>query len=210
MVSEKKVVKKPAVEWDAIEPHYRAGIRSLKDIGAEYGVSDAAIVKHAKKHGWTRNLAAKIAARAEAKVSAAAVSAEVSAQRSANQEQVVEANADLQYRVRMKARQDIVDLEEIVLMLMAELRAQTTQPEVFDELAEIMRCEDERGQDKRNDTYRRVISFSGRVDSAKKLVEMVEKLVLLKFKLFGIKDEESQVSDIDTMLLRVAREKGLA
>ena len=32
------------VDWDAIGVHYRAGIRSLKDIGAELGVSDAAII----------------------------------------------------------------------------------------------------------------------------------------------------------------------
>lgn len=42
------------IDWDAIEPHYRAGIRSLKDIGAEFEVSDAAIIKHAKRDGWVR------------------------------------------------------------------------------------------------------------------------------------------------------------
>lgn len=39
-----------------VEPHYRAGIRSIKAIPAEFGVSRAAIDKHAKKHGWTRDL----------------------------------------------------------------------------------------------------------------------------------------------------------
>lgn len=47
------------IEWDLIEPHYRAGIRSLKDIGKEFEVSDAAIVKHAKKVGWVRDTTAR-------------------------------------------------------------------------------------------------------------------------------------------------------
>jgi len=58
------VTEKRTIEWDLIEPHYRAGIRSLKDIGKEFGVSDAAIIKRAKRDGWVRDLAAKIQAKA--------------------------------------------------------------------------------------------------------------------------------------------------
>ena len=41
-------------DWDAIELHYRAGIRSLRDIAAEFQVSNPAIIKHARKHGIVR------------------------------------------------------------------------------------------------------------------------------------------------------------
>lgn len=47
--------KRSRVDWDAIEPHYRAGIRALKDIGREFDVSDAAIIKHARLHDWARS-----------------------------------------------------------------------------------------------------------------------------------------------------------
>lgn len=77
-----------SIDWESVEGAYRAGIRSLKDIGAEFGVSDAGIIKRAKRDGWARNLAAKIAARAEAKVSAAVVSDLVSAQRAFNEERI--------------------------------------------------------------------------------------------------------------------------
>lgn len=52
--------KKPSIDWDAIESHYRAGIRSLKDMGKEFGCSDAAIIKHFKKLGIERDLGEKI------------------------------------------------------------------------------------------------------------------------------------------------------
>lgn len=45
---------KTEIDWAAVELHYRANLRSLKDIGKEYGVSDAGIIKRAKRDGWTR------------------------------------------------------------------------------------------------------------------------------------------------------------
>ena len=63
------------IDWEALEIQYRAGIRSLKNIGSEFGVSDAAIIKRAKRDNWSRDLKAKIQARADAKVSASLVRA---------------------------------------------------------------------------------------------------------------------------------------
>jgi metal-dependent amidase/aminoacylase/carboxypeptidase family protein len=210
-VTEKKTERK-RVDWDALEPHYRAGIRSLKDLGQEFGCSDAAIVKHAKEKSWTRNLAAKIKAKADAKVSAAAVSAEVSATKAANEQQVIDANAELQYRVRMQARQDVERLEALVRKLLAELEAETDDPQSFRALGELLdeSGPDENGrwkQDERNKIYTKVISAAWRVDAAKKLVEMTEKLVRLKFEVFGIKDDENKTSEIDELLKRVSAER---
>lgn len=90
--------KKPArkaVDWAGLEPHYRAGVIPLATLGKEFGCSDAAIVKHARKEGWVRNLQAKVIAKAAAKVSAAQVSAEVSAKGKVTEKQVVEASAEV-------------------------------------------------------------------------------------------------------------------
>lgn len=179
--------RKP-VDWDALEPHYRAGVRPLKDLGEEFGCSDAAIVKHAKKHGWTRDLAGKIKAKADAKVSAAAVSAEVSAQKAANEQAVVEANAEVQFQVRMRHRADIKRLRDLFDNLLQELVAETADPDLFNELGEMLRSEDDKGQDKRNDLYHKVIGRSARVEDAKKLTDLFEKLVRMERQAFGIDD----------------------
>ena len=42
-------------DWEAIESAYRAGVLSLRDIGEQYGVTEGAIRKRAKKFDWVRN-----------------------------------------------------------------------------------------------------------------------------------------------------------
>lgn len=42
------------VNWAAIEPLYRASAVSISKLSADFGISRAAIHKHAKKHGWAR------------------------------------------------------------------------------------------------------------------------------------------------------------
>jgi len=41
-------------DWEAIESAYRAGVLSLRVIGAQYGVTEGAIRKRAKNLGWER------------------------------------------------------------------------------------------------------------------------------------------------------------
>lgn len=54
-------------DWKAIKRDYVAGVRSLRDIGRQYGVSHVAITKKAEKQGWTRKLADDIRDRAKSK-----------------------------------------------------------------------------------------------------------------------------------------------
>jgi len=44
----------PAPDWNAIEAAYRTGAGSLREIAAEYGVTEGAIRARAKKGGWAR------------------------------------------------------------------------------------------------------------------------------------------------------------
>lgn len=60
MSAEKKII-----DWETLSVHYRAGIRSLKDMGIEFDVSDAAIIKKARKEGWTRDILTKPVKRTE-------------------------------------------------------------------------------------------------------------------------------------------------
>jgi hypothetical protein len=130
--------KRANVDWDALEPHYRAGIRALKDIGAEFDVSDAAIIKHARKNGWDRNLKAKIQAKADAKVSAAMVSVEVSAGQKLTETVRVDIESEIQSRIRLAHRSDIGRGRSLAMALFAELEGVTADPEAFAKLREMM------------------------------------------------------------------------
>lgn len=39
-------------DWEAIESAYRAGVLSLREIGAQYGVTEGVIRNRAKKLEW--------------------------------------------------------------------------------------------------------------------------------------------------------------
>ena len=183
--------KKP--DWEAVERDYRAGILSTREIGELHGVSHTAINKRAKKPGeeWERDLKAKILAKAEAEVSRRAVSTEVSKERQATEKQVVEANADAIVRIRLSHRVDIQRSRGIVMRLLDELEQQTG-PEnaaLLEELGEVMRKPDDKGQDKRNDLYLKIISLPGRSKTMKDLCESLRVLVLLERQAFGLDEQ---------------------
>lgn len=47
-------------DWEAIESAYRAGVFSLRDIGAQYGVTEGAIRKKARKQEWVREAGTQV------------------------------------------------------------------------------------------------------------------------------------------------------
>jgi hypothetical protein len=181
---------KKSIDWEAVEIQYRAGIRSLKDIGVEFGVSDAGILKRAKRDGWVRDLKAKIQAKADAKVSASLVSGEVSAQTKIAEAQVIDVESTVIARIRLSHRTDIARSRALAMSLLSELEIETGNIDLFEELGELLRSEDDKGQDRRNDIYRKVISSAGRIDSMKKLAEVLKTLIGLEREAYGIVDAQ--------------------
>lgn len=184
MSSEKKII-----DWETLSVHYRAGIRSLKDMGLQFGVSDAAIIKKARKEGWTRDLKGKIKAKADKLVSVAMVSAEVSAQTKVTEKLTIEVEAQVRSRIILSHRQDIPAARKLVSKLFKELELTTDSIELLSELGEIMRMPNESGQDKRNDLYNKVISLSGRSTTLKSLVDSLKVMIALEREAFGLDDD---------------------
>jgi len=174
------------VDWEAVEIQYRAGIRSLKDIGAEFGVSDAGIIKRAKRDGWERDLKAKIQAKAAAKVSAAMVSAEVSPEQKLTEAVRIEVESEVQARIQLGHRTDIARGRSLTMKLLAELEGQVDcLPELL-RLGEMLRSEDDRGMDRLNDLYRKVIDLPSRTKVMKDLGDTLRVLIALERESFGI------------------------
>ena len=197
--------EKAPIDWIAIEAEYRAGIKPLRQIAEEHGITHGAINKRAKRDEWVRDLAAKIKTKADEKVSKAAVSKEVSALKVVTEKQVVEANAELQYRIRIEHRADIGRTRALFGALLGEIEAETNSLELFQALGELLDTSgpDHTGtwrQDKLNELYKKVISTTGRIDGAKKLTEMLEKLVKLERQAFGISDGEEEKEGFDQVI----------
>lgn len=120
---EQVAAKRARVDWDALRPHYEAGIRALKDIGREFECSDAAIIKHAREHGWARCLKDKIRAKADLKVAQALAAQEHKDSPAGRLTEAVrvEVESEVQARVRLEHRTDIQRSKRIVNRLLERL-----------------------------------------------------------------------------------------
>lgn len=204
MVEEKKIV-----DWELIEKHYRAGILSNVQIAAECGVTEGAIRKKAKKELWTKDLKAKIQSRAEELVRIAQVRTPSTRLTPISEKQVVEDYAQATSIVLVAQKGSISRGHELFRKMMDELEALTNNKELFAQLGELLDESGEDGdgrsrQDKRNEIYNKVISMTGRVDSAKKLIEILEKTVKLEREAFGIDSEKNAENPVDAALKAMA------
>lgn len=175
-------------DWERIELDYRAGLLSIREIAESQGISHTAINKRAKKDGWERDLKAKIQAKADALVSKREVSAQVSKEQAETEKVIVEANAEVIANIRLSHRRDISRSRSLVIDLLAELEHETGKLDLFEELGDLLRNEDDKGRDKLNDLYRKVISSASRVSSMKALAETMKTLIGLEREAYGIND----------------------
>lgn len=177
---------KRQIDWEAIERDYRAGILSLRAIAAAHGCSHVAIQKKADKEIWTRDLSAKIRAAAEAKVTKAAVTKLVTAESKATEREIVDANATMQSDIIVSHRTDVQRSRKLVMSLLNELEEQTENLELYQQLGELLHAPDDKGVDKLNELYRKVISLNGRTGTMKSLADSLKTLVGLEREAFGI------------------------
>lgn len=182
---------KAAPDWERIEACYRTGTMSAREIASNHGITEGAIRKRAKKDGWSRDLTEKVRAKADELVRTETVRTEVRAE-TPTERQTVEVEAQVQARIRLSHRRDISRFRELCLGLLVELEAETSHLELFEQLGEMLRSEDDKGQDKRNDLYMKVISSAGRIDSMKKLSETLKTLVALEREAYGLAQEQKE------------------
>lgn len=200
-----------APDWERIELDYRAGIKTLRQIAEENGISHVAVNKRAKKDGWERDLSAKINAKADALVTKSMVTSVVTSEAKIAEKQVVDAAAQAVADVRLSHRKDIHRARRLTSALLDELEKQT-DPEtlvLLEKLGELLRNEDDKGQDKRNDIYQKVISLSERSKTMKTLAESLQKTVDMERTAFNMdKDTSKDVDPLAALLSRIATGNG--
>lgn len=179
--------KKELPDWERIECDYRAGILSLREIAAADGnVTHQAIAKRAKKDGWEQDLTAKIKAKADALVAKQLVDSSVDSSRAATAREVIEANAARIAQVRGEHRSDITRARNLTIKLLAELESNTDNIELFEQLGELMYKPDDKGVDKLNELYHKVIGLPSRVGSMKTLSDALKNLIGLEREAYGL------------------------
>lgn len=197
------MAEKKVIDWEKIELEYRAGVKSLREIASEQGVSDTAIRKRAKRDDWVRDLSAKIKAKADDLVRKEQVRAEVRTANHISEKETIEANANLTAGVRLTQRKDIQRSRRIAMSLFDELEQMVGEDHVdlLIRLGDLMWCPDDKGKDTLNDIYQKVISMPGRVKSMKDLSDTLKTLIALERQAFGLDDENNKPVDALTSLL---------
>lgn len=176
-------------DWERIELDYRAGIKTLRQIADEHGITHGAINKRARRDGWERDLSEKIAAKADALVSKAAVSSEVSRETRIAEKQIIDINAQAVAEIRLAHRRDIHRARKLTNALLDELEQETDAETLANlrALGELMFNPDEKtGRDKLNEIYQAVISLPERSKTMKTLAESLQKLVEMERTAFNM------------------------
>lgn len=181
-----------AIDWEAIERDYRAGLKSLREMGGEHGVSAPAILKRAKRDGWTRDLSAKIKAKADALVNSAEVNGKVNAVTAADERVVVEANATAIMRVRLTHRQDIARARTLAMTLLGELEQGAAAKPLLERLAALVA--EGVGMDpiavaKQAAQLEKALELSTRTATMKMLADTLTKLIALEREAYSLASE---------------------
>lgn len=190
-------VKPKTTNWERIELDYRAGIKALRQIADEHGISEGAIRKRAKRDDWTRDLSERIQDKAEQLVRKEAVRNSVRKEATVTERVLVEVNAQAVADIRLAHRKDIQRARTLTNSLLSELEAQTDPDTLvmLQELGELLRKEDSTGQDRRNDLYNKVISLSERSKTMKTLADSLRSVVDMERTAFGMDKEQEKTAD---------------
>ncbi|WP_318357677.1 hypothetical protein [Enterobacter sp.] len=176
-------------DWEAIESAYRAGLMSLREIASQHNISEGAIRKRAKRDDWSRDLQAKIQERAEDLVRKKEVRKQVRSEGAFSERVLIEATAEVIATVRMEHRGDIRRARELTNTLFDELGAQCADVSALEQLGDIMFDPDDKGRDRLNEIYQKVISLPSRVKSMKDLSDSLKTLIGLEREAYSIENK---------------------
>ena len=150
-----------------------------------------------------RDLFAKIKAKSDAMVTQAMVTEQVTPVTIKRDQEIIEDAATQLTYVRLNQRKDIQRSRKIAMSLFDELEMMVGQENVklLEMLGELMWSPDDKGNDKVNDLYMKIISMPGRVKSMKDLSDTLKTLIALERQAFGLDDENNKPVDALTALL---------
>ena len=192
-----------SVDWDAIEPDFRAGTKSIRQIAKENSITHGAVNQHAKLHGWTRDLTAKVRQATRSKLTADALSTPLSADSGVDTEkdaEIVDANAELRANIVRDHRGDIRAARALTKRMLAELQQQSGSPETLEAFAEIVATTVKDGERKTDEkslaAFKKALGLGNRAQILEGLARSLRTLVTLERQAFSLDDEESEFKEL--------------
>lgn len=190
------MAEKKVVDWEGVEIAYRAGVDTIREIGAKFGISHGLVNRRARSHGWEQDIAEKVRAKADALVSKAAVSNPVSEKRVGA---VIDSNAQQQADTRLSHRADVRRFRSLSIAMLGELEHQSMNPELYERLADLLNESPDddateaqiEAQRKRMEAFGKALSLGSRIKTMKEATETFKTLVALEREAMGIDDRKA-------------------
>jgi hypothetical protein len=198
-----------AIDWKPVEKDYRAGIRPLRDIAKDNGISEGAIRKRAKRDGWTRDLTDRIRSKAVEKVRKAEVRSagtQKNVLSTATEKQVVDANSDILASADLINRKDVLlaldvsrsQLEEVASLCDPLFRGD------LDRLGDLMDQSTPGKPDRAAEMYRYIISLAGRIKMGKDVAATHGVYIPMQRKILKLDEEgDRNQSNLDALLAKI-------
>jgi len=197
------MTEKKQPDWEKIELDYRAGIKTLREIASEHGLSDGAVRKRAKRDDWVRDLTAKINKKAEDLVRKNEVRKnEVRKETAYSEREIIEANALNSANIQVTQRKDLTRFHAIANNLFEEMEAITGNDNagVLKQLSAWIEDEGLTSEDAIV-MFERISTLPSRVKMAKDLADTLAKLIPLERTVYKMDVEEKNSDDSLTNLL---------
>jgi hydrogenase maturation factor HypF (carbamoyltransferase family) len=176
-------LKDKAGDWLYAQAQYEQGVKSVPDIAKDVGASTAAIASRAVRERWVRDPAARLRIDEERRAADTSIYRKELAKQ---KDEVIRVTAHMQSKILVGHRADIKQARRLAVHLMNELEAMTSGIEEFKNLGVFLNAPDDRGIDKLNNLYKRVISLPERSATLNSLGSVLKTLIQLERQAFSI------------------------
>ena len=206
------MAEKKVIDWEKIELDYSVGVKSIRQIAIEHGITDTAIRLKAKAKDWSRDLSQKIKDKSEKLLRTEQLRTELRTKTHISEKEIIDANAQAITNVVLDQRTDVQRAMRVTNALFEELENQVGIENALqlEELGELLRSEDDKGRDALNDIYHKIISLPGRVKAAKDLGDNLKTLVMLQRHILKIDEQTSSSDALADLLNRIAQSNNSA
>jgi hypothetical protein len=175
-------------DFDWAVQQYQTTDRALTDIADDIGVSRTELFDYFSLNNISRSLAQTTQDRAMTMLAQDVVDA-ATGKVADTRQAIIEVNATMQAALIREHRDDIRRFRKLAMKLLVELEGMTDYADLFEDLGTLLRREDDKGVDKLNDAYKRVISLPGRSEVLERLGKTLKIVVTLERQAFGMRDD---------------------
>lgn len=181
----------------------------MREIGVVHGITHTTVRTKAKAEGWTRSLKEQIDAKTKEIITqATAVSAETETLEDSKNSKAINDYETLTVNAAAKVIADVMLSHRVLInryrslavAMLSELEVETENRDLFNQLGELLAKPDDKGVDKLNELYHKVISLPVRVDSLKKLSEVLKTLIALEREAFNIDSQDKPDNPLQPVL----------